>query len=181
MIQIELTKRDLARLVQYIEMSISKGHFGSLEMITPEENLLLDKIKNCDGILEISLIKYKLLIEFIYEATEQGTALIIEDSIIINKFYNSLDKYFTNEPSEQDEINHILYSMNIAFDLNKDIKYINEKEDVALTDLNNKISNALNNISLRKAGKDTYDRSKAINEKEYLKEIIRKTKGRGVF
>lgn len=111
-----VTQTEKYRLMNYASQHKSSGHWGSSDLLIPEEQTLYSIIKNADKKIEVSLFYAKMLIQWISESTSGGTALLPEDVEIIKKMYRSLRDYyeslFNKYQVELEQIDDVLVMIN---------------------------------------------------------------------
>jgi len=142
------------RLLNHASSVLHGGHWGSSDLIIPEQQELLKILENMDGPLELSIYFFKMLIDWIYEGTHEGTLQLPEDIIIINKLSGSLkicyenkkEKYISElkELNDMDEILSQLLNKN-----NESFHSSNQYEESAIKDNQNIILNELKSINQR--------------------------------
>lgn len=87
----ELEKR---RLLSYADHSMQgQLHWGDGEIIIPEEQILLQKIREAEDSLTLDFEQLKLLTHWFLDATGEGMLLLGEDISILNKIIGQLIPY----------------------------------------------------------------------------------------
>jgi|GEM_PF-3279121 len=99
-LSLQFSKSELHHLAGCAERVLGAGHWGSSDIIIPEEQNLLAMLKKSRGTLNLSPFYLKMLIDWIGAATGEGTALLPEDQSIIEKCRSVFEEY--HEAVERD-------------------------------------------------------------------------------
>ncbi len=188
MIRLSLTPTQSTRLVGYIKDQSTKLHYGGGEITTPVQEMLISTIQKSGGQLELSVRQFVLLSEYIFEGTKEGVGLLPGDQQLIQKLYDALIAHLeeVRQANGLDEIERMVEIYEVAF-LHKssnttEVADERTEDDVSKKpNLDEKIARASERIKSGQVGSNITIRSKTTDEKELLKKIIRKTKGRGLF
>lgn len=188
MIRLSLSPTESSRLVDYIKDQSTRLHYGGGEITTPVQEMLISTIHKSGGKLELSVRQFILLSEYIFESTKEGVGLLPGDLQLIQKLYDALIVHLDEirQANGLDEIERMVEVYEIAFfhkSKNKtEIAGESTENDVSKKpSLDEKIARASEKIKTGQVGSNITIRSKTTDEKELLKKIIRKTKGRGLF
>ena len=95
-ILISFTYTEKMRLLSHASETLHGGHWGSSDLIIPEQQFLYKKIEDLEGEVELTFTYVKMLIDWIYDGTHEGTHLVQEDISIINKLLKILTEFFNN-------------------------------------------------------------------------------------
>ncbi|KAB2877478.1 hypothetical protein F9K33_16340 [bacterium] len=194
MIKVSLNKKDASRLIGYIKDVSGRTHYGGGQIETPIEQQLIRLIDKSGESLELSLHRFILLSEFVFEATSEGAGLLPGDRLLVEKLYSALETHY-KDLSDNDnlsEIEQLLRIYKIVFlhepvdtiepmvERNKAVE-MHRTEAEQAKKLDEKLQRISKRIASGEVSRSIHVQSKSMNEKELLREIIRKTKGRGIF
>ncbi len=99
-LSLQCSKSELNHLIGCAERVLSAGHWGSSDILIPEEQNLLAMLKKSRGTLNLSPFYFKMLIDWIGSATGEGTVLLPEDQSIIEQCRSVFEGY--HEAVERD-------------------------------------------------------------------------------
>ncbi|MBN1499110.1 MAG: hypothetical protein JW982_03065 [Spirochaetes bacterium] len=92
-IVIKLNYTEKMKVLSYCSNLREKGHWGSSDFVTPEEQELFSIVEKSEGSVELSHYMLQLLLNWIDESTSSGKYLIDEDISIINNLYAGINGY----------------------------------------------------------------------------------------
>ncbi len=95
MYKLNLGKFEKVRLIFYSEHAVSdKFHWGDGDMVIPEEENLIDQIKNGSGEIELSPTQLRILVIWFIDATGNGAVLMDADEYILNQIIILLNEHY---------------------------------------------------------------------------------------
>ncbi len=185
MIELRLNSVEKRRLLGCADNTIfDKLHWGNGEVIIPEEQILYEMIKKAEDKIELSFTQLKILLNWIFETTAQGTILLNEDISILYKILTQLEKHreYIIRKYEQEikEIQNQIDSINNIFGdaIKKEGKKIEEQQKEEESVLDNKLSK----IVQQKEELEKYKNEiKAKLREEREKDISKGDSGKGEF
>jgi hypothetical protein len=200
MIKIELNPMEKQRILLYSEQALSdKSHWGDSEVSIPEESNLCELLKNDQTTLTLTRFQFTILFNWFTESTHYGTYLSQEDSSILNKMAAALENHY-----QTNKINYINNIEDNEFKLRflemfiypeRTSRPIPEKYPPKPLQEENKEPSILDK-KIRKAVQEKMENDESRSEmiekirknkdeikdtEKYLKNIIKKTKGKGIF
>lgn len=89
---IKLSKEQRDRVVFYSSQIIQGGHWGDGDVVLPEENILIEKLKGENDEIQINQQEMKVLFNWIYTTLNKETITTGEDTIILKIIINSILK-----------------------------------------------------------------------------------------
>jgi len=99
-LSLQFSKSELNHLIGCAERVLGAGHWGSSDILIPEEQNLMAMLKKSRGTLNVSPFYLKMLIDWMGSSTGEGTALLPEDQSIIEKCRSVFEEY--HEAVERD-------------------------------------------------------------------------------
>ena len=94
MFTLRINEIEKERLLSYAEYTLrDKLHWGDGEIITAVEQILYDSIEEATDELELDVYELKILLNWLFDATGEGTLLLGEDISILNKVLHLLHEY----------------------------------------------------------------------------------------
>jgi hypothetical protein len=106
------------RLFNHASFVLHGGHWGSSDLIIPEQQSLLKKIEDLDGEIELSFEACKMLTDWMCEGMHEGVHILPEDSAIITKVSGALADYYDRyKKSVFRELNNIEDAINVVNEL----------------------------------------------------------------
>ena len=187
MIHIPLTEKHATLLIKYIDHAVEQTHYGGGEISTPEEDFLRSKIRISSGSLDLSLRHFILLLEYILDVTRDAVALLPSDQEIILLLYDSLSNHVENLKKQhgilpfEEALGTIEQAFFQKWKETVRPEIVNEVQEKSSENLSAKISKASKRVATGEVDKARVFQSKSRDEKQLLKDIIRKTKGKGIF
>ncbi len=103
-IEISFTGSEVMRLLNHADTVLHAGHWGSSDIVIPEQQTLLANIKESNGRLDLNFFYTKMLVDWLYEGTYEGTTFLPEDISIIGKLCTSTDRFIAGLKSDSYEI-----------------------------------------------------------------------------
>ncbi len=102
MIQITVNDLEKERLKNYADYSLYESkHWGNGKLFIHEENILYSKLNSPENKIHLSSGELKILINWFLEGTGNGTILLSEDIMILQKLINVLKERFKLTPSDR--------------------------------------------------------------------------------
>ena len=109
MFKIEFHELEKRRLLSYEDLSVrGQLHWGDGEIIIPEEQILLQKIREAEDSLTMNFEQLELLINWFLDATGGGMLLLGEDISILNKIIEQLTPYHNELKGKYDDKSRLL-------------------------------------------------------------------------
>lgn len=147
------------RLLNHASNILHGGHWGSSDLLIPEQQQLLNIIEESDGPLDLPFNLFKMLVDWVYEGTHEGTHQLPEDISIISKLSDSINQYYNNINEEY------IFSLNKIKDT---INIVNGLLSINITNTNEFKGSSLNDTQL-----EVLNEIKSINNRLYhLEELI---------
>lgn len=193
MITIKLTNIEKRRILSYAEQFLSdRSHWGDSEVSLPEEENIINQCQNSKDEITLTKFQLRLLFQWFIDVTQSGQYLIDEDQSILNKILIGLPSIELTNNEKIGLIEQFLYpernktnnDNQINADVNAQIKEKPLKPKSALDEKIEKIGNERKEIDTYKENLIERIKKQRIEMEEadkFLKGIIKKTKGKGVF
>jgi hypothetical protein len=154
------------RLLNHASSILYGGHWGSSDLLIPEQQQLLNIIEKLDGPIDLPFKLFKMLIDWVYDGTHEGTHQLPEDILIINNLSLTLNDYLDNF---KDYYDHTL------IDITKIQSVLNSLMNINVSISNNDISNNSSSADINLHFIIT--ELKSINERlEVLEELVNNTR-----
>ncbi len=129
MFKLTINQFEKKRLLFYADQTLSESlHWGGGAVIIPEEQILLDAIKESKGKLTLDSFKLELLLNWLFDATGEGQFLLGEDISIINKIIGGLAEYRCSlkngKTKDNIELEEIEFQLNFVEKMLKKLIYM---------------------------------------------------------
>ncbi len=112
------------RLLYIADHVLHGGHWGKSDLLIPEQQILLNLLKESDYYLCLSLFNCQMLVDWFKEATGQGSFMLAEDIFFVKSLSASIADYYAalaaNDLYEQRVTENLIVSLDrLLFKHNK--------------------------------------------------------------